>query len=286
MVRTCHRHGGREGERDNTVVTHAEHVHILAWDATMAQDPLRGQNNALRCCMVWQLWLSAHRELQPKDIQNKDQFVHRTIQVKQTHQRIISARLRLDRPISWFFSSVMQCATGTFEWIPMVSRRQRLNSLPPYRTIVSLRPRSRDSRLCCSGKSTGLILFYISICPYRQISIYLHIYISLLIPLILCGFSRGMASRSMEEPKSWQIGRSKVFLLLVGTVDFGWGKGAVFRVLWGLSEVCQFCSLEALQWFLCIPGRRRCKQGSRRPLARLWRRCGCQLSKLRLEMDC
>ena len=32
-----------EGERDNTLVTHAEHVHILAWDATLAQDPLRGQ---------------------------------------------------------------------------------------------------------------------------------------------------------------------------------------------------------------------------------------------------
>ena len=51
-------------------------MYILARDTILAQDPLRGQNNALRCCMVWQLWLSAHRELQPKDIQNKDQFVH------------------------------------------------------------------------------------------------------------------------------------------------------------------------------------------------------------------
>ena len=71
-----------EGERDNTVVTHAEHVHSLARDAIMAQDPLRGQNNALRCCMVWQLRLSAHRELQSKGIiQNKDQIVHMYVYV-------------------------------------------------------------------------------------------------------------------------------------------------------------------------------------------------------------
>lgn len=102
----------------------------------------------------------------------------------------------------------------------MVSRRQRLNSVPPYRTIVSLRPRSRDSRLCCSGKSTGLILFYISICPYRQISIYLHIYISLLIPLILCGFSRGMASRwRSRNPGRLVEAKSFCFLLALLTLD-------------------------------------------------------------------
>lgn len=50
----------------------------------------------------------------------------------------------------------------------------------------------------------------------------------------------------MEEPKSWQIGRSKVFLLLVGTVDFGWGKGVLSFGFCEVSEVCQFCSLEAL----------------------------------------
>ena len=41
-----------EGERDNTVVIYAEHMYILARDAVMAQDPLRGQNNALCRCMV------------------------------------------------------------------------------------------------------------------------------------------------------------------------------------------------------------------------------------------
>ena len=38
----------------------------------------------------------------------------------------------------------------------------------------------------------------------------------------------------MEEPKSWQIGRSKVFLLLVGTVWLlvRWGRGgAIVSVL-------------------------------------------------------
>ena len=64
MVRRCHRHGECEGERDNTVVIYAEHMYILARDAVMAQDPLRGQNNALCRCMVWQPRLSAHREPQ------------------------------------------------------------------------------------------------------------------------------------------------------------------------------------------------------------------------------
>lgn len=142
-----------------------------------------------------------------------------------------------------------------------------MNSVPPYRTIVSLRPRSRDSRLCCSGKSTGLILFYISICPYRQISIYLHIYISLLIPLILCGFSRGMASRwRSRNPGRLVEAKSFCFLLALLTLD-----GEKGCCLSGFVRCRKFVSFVLWRhcWFLCIPGRRRCKQGSRKPLARL-----------------